>query len=426
MSNYAIKVENLSKRYILGQNAKADSLRHSVENAIRNPLKFLRETKHKSDKSNVFWALDDISFEVSPGEVVGFIGRNGAGKSTLLKLLSRITSPTKGNISINGRLASLLEVGTGFHPELTGRENIFLNGAILGMGRQEIKQKFDEIVDFSGVERFLDTPVKRYSSGMYVRLAFSVAAHLEQEILVVDEVLAVGDREFQNKCIGKMEDVALRGGRTVLFVSHDMRAVQNLCTRGIILDKGKIVYDDSALAAIDEYSARTTASARQTLSTRTDRKGQGDIRIEEITLHNSEGTPINTAKSGSDLIIRARYHVKHGRKFNNDCSITLAILSNARTLTHFSTLYTPNQPLALENDGIIEFRIPQLSLSEHHYTIDIHVKEGATIDQDVVSSAHSFEVIGGDYFGPDSTDGHHTWNGNFLLSQHSWSLSETT
>lgn len=242
MSDSIIQVENLSKRYVIGhQRAKDDGLRHVLEAAVRNPLQWLRaRTRAASKEREEFWALKDVSFDVKRGEVVGIIGRNGAGKSTLLKILSRITQPTSGRIHIKGRVASLLEVGTGFHPELTGRENVFLNGAILGMKRAEIGEKFDEIVAFADVEQFLDTPVKRYSSGMYVRLAFAVAAHLEPEILVVDEVLAVGDAEFQKKCLGKMKDVSTKEGRTVLYVSHNLTSIRDLCHSAVLLKRGAI------------------------------------------------------------------------------------------------------------------------------------------------------------------------------------------
>ena len=245
MSEPVIKVENLSKRYVLGRQQSGGpryrALRDDLMDVVKSPFRRARQdTAGRDPRDSEFWALRDVSFEIQPGEVVGIIGRNGAGKSTLLKVLSRITEPTNGRISLRGRVASLLEVGTGFHPELTGRENIFLNGAILGMHRAEIKAKFDEIVAFAEVEKFLDTPVKRYSSGMYVRLAFAVAAHLEPEILVVDEVLAVGDSEFQKKCLGKMEQVAKGGGRTVLFVSHNMAAIRSLCKQGIFLNKGRM------------------------------------------------------------------------------------------------------------------------------------------------------------------------------------------
>ncbi len=253
-SDTVITVKNLSKRYVIGnQRSRNDGLRHAIEDAVRAPLNWLRgRPEQKKQEREEFWALNDISFEVKRGEILGIIGRNGAGKSTLLKILSRITEPTSGCISIDGRVASLLEVGTGFHPELTGRENIFLNGAILGMTKVEIKRKFDEIVAFSEIEKFLDTPVKRYSSGMYVRLAFAVAAHLEPEILIVDEVLAVGDAEFQKKCLGKMRDAAGHQ-KTILFVSHNIVAVQSLCSRAMLLREGKLVADDAVGPVVSSY-----------------------------------------------------------------------------------------------------------------------------------------------------------------------------
>jgi lipopolysaccharide transport system ATP-binding protein len=254
MSETVIKVENLSKRYVIRhaqQRERYATLRDSLANGVRSIGRRLRRSAHRG-QTEEFWALKDVSFEVKRGEVVGIIGRNGAGKSTLLKILSRITEPTQGRIEIDGRVASLLEVGTGFHPELTGRENIYLNGSILGMSRSEIKRKFDEIVAFAEVEKFLDTPVKRYSSGMYVRLAFAVAAHLEPEILVVDEVLAVGDAAFQKKCLGKMGEVA-RGGRTVLFVSHNMAAVQSLCDPVLWLQIGRLVEQGPVANVIRQY-----------------------------------------------------------------------------------------------------------------------------------------------------------------------------
>lgn len=252
-----IRVENLSKQYRIGAaQAPYGTLRDSLTNAVTAPFRRLRAAHHPSPithhNEDTIWALKDINFEVMPGEVVGIIGRNGAGKSTLLKILSRITEPTTGKIDLYGRVSSLLEVGTGFHPELTGRENIYLNGAMLGMKRTEIIRKFDEIVDFSEIEKFLDTPVKHYSSGMYMRLAFAVAAHLEPEILVVDEVLAVGDVEFQKKCLGKMQDVA-QNGRTVIFVSHNMDAVLRLCQRGVLLGSGEILSQGAVKETVDNY-----------------------------------------------------------------------------------------------------------------------------------------------------------------------------
>ena len=258
--NIVIKAENISKQYRLGQ-VGTGTISHDLNrfwHKIRgkeDPYLKIGETNDRSTKgdSDYVWSLRDINFEIEQGDAVGIIGRNGAGKSTLLKLLSRVTKPTTGSIYTKGRIASLLEVGTGFHPEMTGRENIFLNGAILGMTRKEITRKFDEIVDFSGVERYIDTPVKRYSSGMYVRLAFAVAAHLESEILIVDEVLAVGDAEFQKKCLGKMGNVSKGEGRTVLFVSHNMAAVKELCNQGILLNQGKIEYIGTATESVIEY-----------------------------------------------------------------------------------------------------------------------------------------------------------------------------
>lgn len=261
MSDIAIKVENLGKSYLVGHNAAQSERYTALRDVIAHNAKNLaRKTRDmfagrpivQGDEVEEFWALKDVSFEIKQGDRVGIIGRNGAGKSTLLKILSRITEPTRGRIQINGRVASLLEVGTGFHPELSGRENIFLNGAILGMSRKEIQRKFDEIVDFAEVEKFLDTPVKRYSSGMYVRLAFAVAAHLEPEILVVDEVLAVGDAQFQKKCMGKMEEVSY-GGRTVLFVSHNMAAISSLCQTAILLNHGNLLKFESTEKVISDY-----------------------------------------------------------------------------------------------------------------------------------------------------------------------------
>lgn len=258
MSKSVITVQNLSKRYRLGLKEKhAETLAGQIVNAIKSPwqnLKRLRQlSRFGEEDDSVFWALKDVSFEVKEGEVLGIIGKNGAGKSTLLKILSQITEPTSGKIEIHGRVASLLEVGTGFHPELSGRENIYMNGTILGMTRREIDSKLDEIIDFSGVEKFIDTPVKFYSSGMKVRLGFSVAAHLDPEILIIDEVLAVGDYEFQKKCLGKMEDVSKNQGRTVLFVSHQMDAITRLCSRVLVLKEGQISYEGNPSTAVKKY-----------------------------------------------------------------------------------------------------------------------------------------------------------------------------
>lgn len=307
MSSSVIKVENLGKRYLIGSQKQEKYV--VLRDVLANSFKF--KNKSEAKKNEDFWAVNDVSFNIRQGERVGIIGRNGAGKSTLLKLLSRITEPTRGRITLRGKVASLLEVGTGFHPELTGRENIYLNGAILGMRRNEIKKKFDEIVAFSEVEQFLDTPVKRYSSGMYVRLAFSVAAHLEPEILIVDEVLAVGDAQFQKKCLGKMDEVG-RNGRTVLFVSHNMAAIRQLCSRCILLDKGKVLSDGATDATLQRYNqlARDIQIDDKTgLGDERFRRGNGVIRFTSIDITNANGETCTSFKMGEKILFKMAYKV---------------------------------------------------------------------------------------------------------------------
>ncbi len=303
MKDTAILVKNLGKEYRIGGIQKSyDTLGAQITDIFTSPFrragKLLRgQAAGVAELDERFWALRDISFTVERGEAVGIIGRNGAGKSTLLKILSRITGPTTGEAIIKGRVGSLLEVGTGFHPELTGRENVFLNGAILGMQKSEIERKFDEIVAFAEIDKFIDTPVKHYSSGMYVRLAFSVAAHLEPEVLLVDEVLAVGDVAFQKKCLGKMDDVA-QAGRTVLFVSHNMGLIQLFCTRGIFLQEGRIHTDGPIEAAIDAYLQTLEQAKTQDLSVRTDRKGYGRARLIGVDYCNSDRDCSPVLKAG--------------------------------------------------------------------------------------------------------------------------------
>jgi lipopolysaccharide transport system ATP-binding protein len=293
-----LKVENVYKQYELGQVSTGTMAHdfnrwlHKIRGKEDPYLKITeKNTRDENGGTNFVWALDDISFEVNQGDVVGIIGSNGAGKSTLLKILSKVTSPTKGNIKIKGRIASLLEVGTGFHPDLSGRENIFLNGAILGMTKKEIHAKFDEIVAFSGVDKYIDTPVKRYSSGMYVRLAFSVAAHLEPEILIVDEVLAVGDAEFQKKCLGKMKEVSQQG-RTVIFVSHNLVAVKSLCTKGIVMDQGKLVFSGSADEAVENYMNANASKVQPStaFSSPEDAIGNEFIKIKSVSVQPTNPT----------------------------------------------------------------------------------------------------------------------------------------
>jgi len=305
MSETVIKVEGLGKKYIIGHQGKGgyktfrDQIGDGVKTVFSKTKKMLSgQMVVEGDEVEDFWALNDISFEVKQGDTLGIIGRNGAGKSTLLKILSRITEPTTGSVTLKGRMASLLEVGTGFHPELSGRENIFLNGAILGMSRREIKRKFDEIVDFSGVEKFLDTPVKRYSSGMYVRLAFSVAAHLEPEILIVDEVLAVGDAEFQKKCLGRMKDVSINDGRTVLFVSHNMTAIKNLCETVLYMQHGKVLDFGPTEATINTYlSHNINSSLRQQFPEPVQAPGNNFVKLKRI-----EVCPVQKEKNDPILV----------------------------------------------------------------------------------------------------------------------------
>jgi lipopolysaccharide transport system ATP-binding protein len=315
MSDLAIKVEHLSKRYILGGSRnRHEGLRHRIEDAFRNPLGFIKSaTGNKHDVANEFWAVNDVSFDVKQGDVVGIVGRNGAGKSTLLKMLSRITEPTSGSIRIKGRIASLLEVGTGFHPELTGRENIYLNGAILGMSRMEIRSKFDEIVAFAETEKFLDTPVKRYSSGMYVRLAFAVAAHLEPEILIVDEVLAVGDSQFQKKCLGKMSEVA-RGGRTVLFVSHQIQAVTRLCNKALWLNFGKVKEMGPVADVCAHYMNEGTAMFSQRIW-KDASQAPGDEQVRLLAIEaNSDASDAGSFSIRHPVTITMKYRVLEGGK----------------------------------------------------------------------------------------------------------------
>ncbi|HEX8367632.1 MAG TPA: ABC transporter ATP-binding protein [Pyrinomonadaceae bacterium] len=303
-----IRVENLSKRYTLGgAQTPYSTLRESLVQTAKAPLNWVRRGG-KASAGETLWALKDVNFEVEPGEVVGIIGRNGAGKSTLLKVLSRITEPTQGKIELYGRIGSLLEVGTGFHPELTGRENIFLNGAILGMRQTEIAKKFDEIVDFAEIEKFIDTPVKFYSSGMYTRLAFAVAANLEPEVLIVDEVLAVGDAEFQKKCLGKMKSVSDKEGRTVLFVSHNMIAVKNLCHRALYMQKGELTFDADANSVINHYLQNGVEMASQRAWTDAEMPGNDKIKVRRVAVYAENKLPEEPILTSDNVIIETEFY----------------------------------------------------------------------------------------------------------------------
>lgn len=320
-----------------------------------------------------FWALNNVSFDVQQGDCVGIVGRNGAGKSTLLKILSRITEPSAGTVSIRGRVASLLEVGTGFHPELTGRENIFLNGAILGMSRREISRKFDQIVDFSEVEKFLDTPVKRYSSGMYVRLAFAVAAHLEPEILVVDEVLAVGDARFQKKCMGRMGEVG-KEGRTVLFVSHNMGAVSELCNRAILLADGKLVADGSTASVIEKYLQAGNKSSFIQMQT----NSHHPVYVTQMRLADSAGDSLGRVELGEDAVLEIGFTVE--QRLNNVNMAFLMSRSGASLLYSHDNDLTPvlmDEPREPGN-YIARIALPLSRFKEGNYSIEVHVGAGAT------------------------------------------------
>ncbi len=375
MSDLALSVRGLSKSYTIAHQAtqKESTLAETVLQRLKRP--FARSTKE------TFWALKDVSFDVKKGEVVGIIGRNGAGKSTLLKVLSRISEPTEGQIDLYGRVGSLLEVGTGFHPELTGRENVFLNGAILGMSRAEIKRQFDAIVDFAGVEKFLDTPVKRYSSGMYVRLAFAVAAHLRSEILIVDEVLAVGDAEFQKKCLGKMQDVA-HDGRTVLFVSHNMSAVYTLCNVGVLLRGGRMIRHGDVSSAIAAYSAAKSAG-RQDLAL-APRSGSGEIRYVSASTTKSVFVPSEHV----DIL----FEIKRLFAFEAPFYLSALIVDqNGNRVTQLDSRFVRD---LIRCDTILEGSLKMKTpwLKPGRYSVDLYICGGGVID--AVEGAVSFDVEG--------------------------------
>jgi lipopolysaccharide transport system ATP-binding protein len=399
-----IRVENLGKKYMIGHQAEGRSNYVALRDVLADGAKSLVKRftgRHKGDLQTEegFWALKDVSFEVKRGECVGIIGRNGAGKSTLLKILSRITEPTTGRVELHGRVASLLEVGTGFHPELTGRENIYLNGAILGMTRAEIKKKFDEIVDFAEVERFLDTPVKRYSSGMYVRLAFAVAAHLEPEILVVDEVLAVGDAAFQKKCLGKMGEVSEKEGRTVLFVSHQMTAIQNLCNRGVLLKKGEIKCDGHVLAVIEQYTHESEKISNIDLRNRIDRKGNGAIRFSYVELKNNINKKVNFFLTGQDLkiiIYFDKFIASKSFNFKLHLGIDNILEQRITWLTSEIANIGKVQDF-MEEKGFFEIILPKLPLLPSTYYCTIYCELNGDI-ADWVQKAFSFRVEAGDFY----------------------------
>lgn len=398
-----IKVEDLSKQYRLGQ-VSTGALSHDLNRAFHkiigkgDPYKKIGEENDRTKKGNseYVWALKDVNFDVNGGEVIGIIGRNGAGKSTLLKILSKTTTPTTGSIKIKGRIASLLEVGTGFHPELSGRDNIFLNGAILGMTKSEIKSKFDEIVDFAGVERYIDTPVKRYSSGMYVRLAFGVAAHLEPEILIVDEVLAVGDAEFQKKALGKMKDVSSNSGRTVLFVSHNMAAIRTLTDRCLYMKNGRIAADGKTDEIIDRYSSESFEDIGQFDFSKYENVNK-PLQFTNVTFLNENDEAISIPVAGNAIKIKFSIINRTNRIFEN-CSVGMGIFAMEEYMlsalkNDTSGIYYDIKPGM--NEIICEIKKLPLSPATYKYNI---ILNNSSETFDWIKEAGSFEVDNGLFY----------------------------
>lgn len=408
---FAIRTEGVAKHYRLGS---SPGVNRTLRDVIVDSVSRLRRP---ADPTVDLWALDDVSFEVKPGEVVGIIGRNGAGKSTLLKILARITEPTRGRVEIYGRVGSLLEVGTGFHPELSGRENVYLNGSILGMSRREIENKFDEIVAFAELERFIDTPVKRYSSGMYVRLAFAVAAHLEPEILLVDEVLAVGDAAFQKKCLGKMSDVA-KHGRTVLFVSHNTAAMLNLCERGILIDRGRVVADAPIEPVIQQYLKGLRTATPWDLSNFEDRQGRGRVRFTRVRFEDEAGNPVEQGVSGKPLVIALDYRSGNGEPLPN-CRASVAFFDGlGQVLFNCSSELVIQDPVTLSPEGTLRCVIPNLPLSQNQYLLTLFLEVNREVE-DWILNAVELDVVDGDFYGTGRLypDG---WRGKGVLVPHRW------
>lgn len=418
-----ITVENIGKKYVIGKRVRGSytALRDVLADAARDAVARLRspadELQEEQPETEEFWALQELTFAIEQGERVGIIGRNGAGKSTLLKLLSRVTDPTVGRISLTGRVASLLEVGTGFHPELTGRENIYLNGAVLGMKRTEIRERFDEIVAFAEVERFLETPVKRYSSGMYLRLAFAVAAHLDPEILLVDEVLAVGDASFQKRCLGKIDAVA-REGRTVFFVSHNMAAIENLCNRCFFIDQGRLAREGNPTDVIAHYLATVTSDRRCRLADRRDRVGDGRVRFTDTWIEDQDGARVATAITGTRVKIVMMYEVVNPPVKHLSYSVSISTLHNV-ALTNLSNRFTGDTfPDPMPTQGRIECVIDKLPLNVGNYSYNLCVQAGSAV-MDWIENAGIFSVECGDYYGT----GHVPDGARLLLIDHGWKLT---
>jgi lipopolysaccharide transport system ATP-binding protein len=413
-SDLAIQASGVAKQYQLGRFQGGYELLSE-----RLPSFFKRGSNGRGREP--FLALDDVSFEVAHGETIGILGRNGAGKSTLLKILSRVTPPTRGRVLIRGRVGALLEVGTGFNMELTGRENVFLNGAILGMRRAEIMRKFDDIVEFAEVERFIDTPVKRYSSGMYLRLAFSVAAHLEPEILVVDEVLAVGDAAFQKKCLGKMGEVT-REGRTVVFVSHNTAAIENLCRSAIVLERGRVVYSGSVKDAVRMYMTQVLSTVTATsLQDRQDRAGTGAVRLTSFRVEDEAGNPVVGARTGETCTLVFDYECPNGQPQRSvTASFAIQTASGAPLILH-RTNFTREDFELVPAEGSIRCTIPRFPLVPGGYLLATSVEVGGEL-ADHLTVAAQLDVEPGDFFGTGHTGiaGHSPF-----LIEGSWSVSDS-
>jgi homopolymeric O-antigen transport system ATP-binding protein len=417
MSDCIIKVEDLGKRYRVGHSQQGQGY-VTLREAIANRWKQVFRGRPAAGGCEDFWALKNLTFAVKAGESVAIIGRNGAGKSTLLKLLSRITEPTTGRVRLRGRVSSLLEVGTGFHPELTGRENIYLNGTILGMAKKEIDRKLDAIIAFSGVEQFLDTPVKRFSSGMQVRLAFAVAAHLEPEILVIDEVLAVGDAAFQKKCMGKMQDVAAEG-RTVLFVSHDLAAVEKLCSRAILLDGGRLLVDSTTTQTIACYQDNLLKGTSADLATRNDRRGTGDVRFTRIQILDGAGREQSVFLSGKPLRIRMHYRAKATKPLE-DCRVSLSFNSRGKIYFLASTELVSDDSLTLSPEGCIDCIVDELPLSLGTYYLSPFIEVKGVV-QDWLEAAATLHVEDGNFYGT-GRDYPKGGEGDTVLVRHRWQV----
>jgi lipopolysaccharide transport system ATP-binding protein len=376
MEHPIIEIKNISKKYnITHQRGGYVALRDILTNIMMSPFAFLKKKAKQVaglETKEEFWALKDINFEVKKGEVIGIIGRNGAGKSTLLKILSQITPPTHGEIKLRGKVGSLLEVGTGFHPELSGRENIFLNGAILGMTRKEIAEKFDAIVEFAGIEKFLDTPVKYYSSGMYVRLAFSVAAHMEPDILIVDEVLAVGDAEFQKKCLGKMEEVTQNQGRTILFVSHDLEAIKKICNKTIMLDKGEIVTCDDTEKVINKYLGTRKELLKATILPASSNK---ILSFEKIEITNPDGAPTAELEYNKEINIKVIFRAQEDLEGVLLCIYIIKDGKHYAISTEVDQEKNPENVLRNYKKGSYEscIKLPAYSLPPGYYNLEISI-----------------------------------------------------